>query len=238
MITNILFILLVYFAYIALWLVINIIAYSLSLVTKKKQIQNILSGISIGVIGILNFGIGISLLIFTISLFLKGEILWFIVMIFIGYKIITQFLALLQIPFILITGYFEEKIENIEFDEDYVTAEVLDESGNVLEKLEDDTVISRRLAKFFLANYLLLLGSYYIFPNYENKGLISNVLFSAIQVGVGAIFVGLFYVMYYRIKYGVFFPKDKRLLYISILKIELVILVALNLISFLGYLVL
>ena len=158
-------------------------------------------------------------------------------MIFIGIGIITQLLTLFQIPFMLITGYFEKKIESKELKENYVTAELLDDKGNVVQKLEDDTTISRRLAKFFLANYLLLLGSYYIFPNTENQGLISNALFSAIQVGVGAIFLGLFYVIYYRIKHGTFFPEDKRLLYISILKIELIILVALNLVVLLVYLI-
>ena len=170
---------LVYISYLFIWFVVNLIAYFIAIAFKKPMVMSVFVGLAVIVVQILNFGIGIGLLIYTISLLLDGQFLWFLVMIFIGMGLISGILGFLQMPFMLIPGYFAEKIEATDLEEDAVLGEILDKDNQVVDISEGGTSLKTRFAKYFLAIYVYNLVYLVISPSQRENFNSRNISFDA-----------------------------------------------------------
>lgn len=169
---------------------------------------------------------GVGMFIWLISLLVQGEFIWFVLLLFFGIGLITQFLSFLQMPFLLINAYFIDKIESIDFDEDVVTAEILDENNEVIGLIEGDTKISLKLATYFVIFFLFNLMDMVLFPP-ENQTIqtADYLITPTLKVLGGTFFLGLPYGLYRKVKHGSFFPYDKRYFFINIWKFWLILLV-------------
>lgn len=224
----------VYILYLFIWFVINLVAYFSSIAFKKIVIINTFVGLTVIVVQLLNFGLGIWLLLYTFSFLFSGQFIWFFIMIFIGIGFILGVLRYLQMPFMLIPIYFAEKVEKIDFDEDTVVGEILDKDNRVIDISEGETSLKTRFAKYFLAFYAYNLIYILIFPG-EREGLatfdyITKPLF---QIIGSTLLIGLPYGIYRKIKYKAFFPRDKRYFLIQVWKLSLYIFIPLSIVVFL-----
>lgn len=217
----------VYIAYLVIWLIINTIIYFLAVAMKSSVLVNILMGIGTVGIYIFNFILGIGLLVFTFSLLLNGEILWFIVMIFFGMGLISGLLSYLQMPFLFVSGYFSEKIEKTDFKSDVVTGEILDEHNKVVGKVEGDTTISVRLARYFVAFYIFNLLSILTSSQPYPVGALDWITKPFFQIASSTLIFGIPYIIYHKIRHKTFFPEDKRYFFIKVWKICLYIFIPL-----------
>jgi len=222
--SEILILIIVYLAYLFVWFVINLLAYFISLTLKKRAIIEGLASTSVIVVYILDFIIGLLLLWWAISTLLAGQFLLFLFLIIFGIGLISAFFGYLQLPFVFVSGYFSEKIGQLDFKEDVATAEILDEQDRVVDIIEGDTIISIRLAKYFLAFYGLNLIALIIFPA-EREGLLllDYITKPFTQIIGGTIIVGLPYSIYHRVRHKSFFPKDKRYFLIQVWKLSIYI---------------
>lgn len=222
--TNILIGLIVYLGYLFVWFVVNLLAYFVSLALKKRGIIDGLASISVIVVYVLDFIIGLLLLWWAISTLLSGQFLLFLFLILFGIGLISAFFNYLQLPFVFIFGYFSDKIGQIDFEENVTTAEILDEQDRVVDVTEGDTTIAIRLAKYFLAVYGLNLIWLLISP-VEHEGLLplDYITIPFTQIIGGTIIVGLPYSIYHRVRHKSFFPKDKRYFLIQVWKLSIYI---------------
>lgn len=147
----------VYLAYLLIWLIINIVAYFLSLVFKTRKIVEILAMLAIVILWIFNFLLGIGLLVYAISVLLSGQILWFLILIFFGIGLISGLISYLLLPFVLITTYFAQKIEDINLDEDIILGEILDENDKVIGKAGMKKLFMKNKHNLIIALFLLLI---------------------------------------------------------------------------------
>ena len=147
-------------------------------------------------------------------------------MIFIGIGLISGVLGFLQMPFMLIPGYFAEKMENMDLEEDTVAGEILDKDNKVIDISEGETSLKTRFAKYFLAVYALNLTSLIIFPlEREGLALFGYVTKPFFQIISLTLIVGTPYGIYRKIKHKAFFTKDKRYFLIQVWKISLYIFI-------------
>lgn len=224
---------LVYFAYLIVWAIINLIAYFASIAFKKRAIMVVILGFSVIVVQLLNFALGIGLLGIGITLLINGEFLWFILYFLFGLGIIGGILGwvvtLLQFPFIAVPSYFAEKAENLEMEEDIETAEIVDDKGKVLDRIEGNKIISTRLAKYFIAFFILNFISILLSrEDRESMLLLDWVSTPFLQIIGGTLIFGIPYAIYYKLKYKSFFPKDKRYFFIQVWRLNLMILIPLG----------
>lgn len=221
-----------YFGSLLVWSIICLLTFSISFVFKVPVLMKGLSGIASFVYGILQFIIYIYLLI---NIWGYG-FLWFIFMIFIGLSLFSTLINLLQIPFVIIPAYFLVKLENLDNEEDVVRAEVIDNKGNIIDIIEDDTSINKRLVKYYLGLYFILLLGILIFPVERQTTLwweyITRPFFQSLS---GTLFFGIIYGLYRKIKFKSVFTQDKRLFFIKLWRFlcifDLIFLVALLLFS-------
>jgi len=226
----------VYIILLLIWLVINVVFYALSLVSKKAVFA-----IPFGLNAVVNYIIQIYFLIIY-PLYLIWQIivakawLFLILFFFLGsliigfYQMIVSFLIT---PFGFITYYFSEKsahkMDEAEQDKDVVAGEILDEKGKVIGTTEPDSMISVRMAKYFLGVYFMGVGYLVLFP-VEREGIIwwGYITKPFVQIITYTLFVGGFYIIFHKLKYKSFFPKDKRLFYIRVWKTTLFIFIPLG----------
>jgi hypothetical protein len=197
----------VYVAYLLLWVVVNFLVYFISIFFKRPAIYQTLAGISIVVAYIANFLIGLALLWYGITLILDGRFLAFVFYFLIGSTIATFLIKIIQVPFYIITGYLSERLDEKNFDT--IDAELVedDESDSVVKK---DMKNSEELAKYFLLLYGIQILSYFIGENPRDGlrwgdfilqpffGIVSFTLLIGIPRGV-----------YSKLRHGVFFGGDK-----------------------------
>jgi len=215
----------IYLSYLILWLVINLLAYFISLAFKKPSILAVVNSISFFVVSLLNWGIGLALFVYAISLLFQGEILWFLFMIIIGISVLTWLLNLIQFPFYFISAYFMEKIDTFDFEE-VKNSDIIHASNTFNFKSTDaNTHLSIRAAKYFLIFYMLNLSSLLVeqFTGGEKYGLIGLIELPFIQIISGTLIIGIPYSIYHKLRYKRFLPKDKRCFFISVWKLSLII---------------
>lgn len=212
---------LAYLGYLFFWFTINLVVYFVSLSLKKPKIFEVLAGLSIGIIYIFNFLVGLWLLWIGIKLLLDGQWLWFLLYIFIGASIFSWLLALIQMPFNFILVYFSTKMEEKNFNENIVSAEILDKDGGVIGKtIEGDTAISVRMAKYFSILYLIgLINILFISSEGENTIWFGYITKPFSDVVFLTLIIGFVYIIFHKIKNKSFFPKDKRYFFIKVWKI-------------------
>lgn len=221
--TIILFIL-IYLSYLLIWFTINLVAFFLAIVTKRPSVFGWISGISQLILWILNFLVGIWLLVFDVGLLMGGQILGAIIFFFIGIGAILSFINWLQIPFIFIAAYFSEKVGSTDFNENVASAEILDKDNRVMAKLEGDTTISVRLAKYFLVFYAFNLAFMFLYPDRRRSyGLTDFITSPFLQIIGGTLIIGIPYLVYHKIRYHTFLPEDKRYFFISVWKLALIV---------------
>lgn len=234
MLVNLFYLLLSYLSLVFLWFVINTICYFFSIALKKPTISNTVSGLSVFLLYLLNFLIGIYLLIYSLFLLINGEFLWFLLYIFIGIGIFSWVIGLLQLPFTFIASYYMTKIEDFNFVEDIATAEVLDANNKVVSIIEGDTTISVRLAKYFSGLFMFNLISLLLGP--ERDTYVNNwsdyLIKPFIWILSYSVIVGIPYLVFRRIKYKRWLPEDIRLFFISVWRITLYIFIPLFLFSY------
>lgn len=219
---QLLYVIIVYLVYLLLWGVVCTLAYSLTLIFKRKSILEWFVGIATLVAHIINFVIGIWLLIYTFSLLFDGQILWFLAMIFFGIGLVAQVFSILQLPFFAIPAYYSHKIEHTNMDEDIVIGEIIDENNKVVGTTEEGTFSkSRRLALYFSIAYLLNLFSLYLsqedYPGYKwGDYILTPFLWLFSQV----IFLGIFVGIINKLKRQKFFHNGFKSTLTTILKVS------------------
>lgn len=219
----------VYVSYLLIWGLICLLSFALALVFKKPAIMHAVTGITQLIVGLLNFLIGGWLLIYAFSLLFSGQILWFIVMIFIGIGIVTWFLSLIQMPFTIIPMLFSQKIEDIEKESDVVKVEILDEHHKVVGVIEGEKAIDRRLAIYFIVVYGLNLLSIFMSPTGNSDYLWGDYLLSPfLWIISEVLFFGFIIGIYQKIRRGKFFYPRKKVFLVTTLKINAIILVILS----------
>lgn len=125
----------------------------------------------------------------------------------------------LMFPYYFISAYFREEVEKIDFDENVVSGEVMNEEGEVVGVVEGDAEIYSRMGKYFMALYGLGLVSLLIFPlEREGLGLGGYIMKSFYEVIWGTLIFGIAVLVYRKFKYKHAFPNDKRYLLIDIWK--------------------
>lgn len=219
---QILYALVAYLAYLILWGVVCTLAYSLTLIFKKKSIMEWFVSVASIIANIINFIVGIWLLIYTFSLLTSGEFLWFLAMIFFGIGLVTQVFSVLQLPFYAIPVYFSHILEQADMNEDIVIGEILDENNNVIGTTEEGEFSkNRKLALYFSVAYLLNLLSLYLnqgdYPGYKwGDYILTPFLWLFSQV----IFLGIFVVIINKIRKRKFFYNGFKSTLISTLKVS------------------
>lgn len=226
---NVLILVLVYISYLIIWGVVNLIAFTLSLVFKRPQITKVVSSLSQVVYYLLSFGLGIGILIFTISLLLSGQIFYFILMLIIGISIVTGAFSLLQMPFLLIPTFFESKLEAIESEPDFEKAEILDKDNKIISVIEPEKGLNRKLALYFIFVYFLnlfsLIKNRSEYPNYLfGDYIVSPFLWTLSTTLFFGVIIGIFNLIRHK---KFFFPR-KKIFLIKVLKTSTIVLAILT----------
>jgi hypothetical protein len=231
---NFLLFIIIYISLLIVWFTINIVFYFLSVLLKKKTLTDLLARLSIIALYIVNTLIGFYLVFLMITFFLSGQWLFFVLLFFFGVGLISGLASFIQIPFVVISNYFAEKFESIDFDENIERAEILDEKNKVVDILEGETVIKTKLAKWFIALYGLGVISLIISP-IERKGLMGGGFITKpfFQIISTTLIIGLPYGIYRLIRYRNFFPNDKRYFLIETWKISVYLTLFLMILIFL-----
>jgi len=218
--------LLVLFLYTLIWFVINLVLYFLSVALKRPVILQSFHGVAMLFLWLYNGLLGLGLLWFGVSLFLGHQFFWLLVYIIFGVSLIGGLFNILTMPFMLIQSYFASKLESFNFNEDIVRAEILDEKNNVVGISEGNSSISVRLAKYFIAFYLVNLFSLMVFPDDERTYQWGDYLLTPFfQIIGGTLIIGVPYMIYHKIRYKTFFPSERRYFLIKMWKVWIVIFV-------------
>lgn len=202
-----------YLGYVLIWGIVNLIAYALTLAVNKPAIMHAVTGVSFLAFALLGWMIGLSVFWYMITLLFSGQFLWFIFMLFFGVSLFMGVIGLLQMPFILVSGYFTEKVENMP------TKEIIDGNTIVIEGDSDDTVNSQ-LATYFLIVYIINLLSVLIntedYPMWQWGDYIA---WPVIWVFTQAAFWGVIVGIYMKLRYGKFWYPTKKKMMITTLKV-------------------
>lgn len=215
----------IYLGLLITWFIINLVLYFLAVVLKKRVFINAVYGLSAIVMILVNTIISLLIFIYMIILLFDGQWLQFILLFFIGGALIKGFFSFIQFPFVIISGYFSEKVGKLDFNENIEKAEIIDEKGKVVGVSEGNTTITRRLAMYFLLFYSLNIISELLGQSPESKyyGLRWFIETPFTQIIGGTIMIGIPYIIYHKLKYKSFFPSDKRYFFIQVWKLNLII---------------
>lgn len=232
---NILLFILGYLVLIIFWIVLVLLFYFLSFISKKNLVS-----IPVGFTYILSIAIQFMLIgyaLYTLWQIVSNREWWLLILAFVfGSFIIGMWQAiydLLLAPFKASAIYFLEKVEKTDFGENTVVGEVLDKDNKVINISEGETSLKTRFAKYFLLFYAFNLIYILIYPA-ERAGLapFDFVIKPFFQIISSTILIGFPYGIYRKIKYKSFFTKDKRYFLIQVWKISLYIFIPLAIILF------
>jgi len=220
--------------YILLWLVINLLAYYVSIALKTKKIFLLFENLASFVYFIFNFLLGIVLIWIGISLLINGHFVWLAVYLFIGASLISFIIRLFQFPFVFLTVYFSNKLREADFNENIATAEVIGDDGKVIKTIEGDTAVLVRMAKYFILLYVINLLSIFIGPEKSAGWKWGDyILWPFVWLISESIVIGILYLAYHKIRHRKFFPENKNYYFIQVWKICFYILLVLSLPIFL-----
>lgn len=223
MLNQLLLLALVYVGYLFVWGIINLLAFAFSVAFKKPVILNAVLGISALAVQLVGFVVGIGILWFVVSLLLNGQFLWFIFMLFIGIGLLSGLLGFLQMPFILISGYFASKMEDTSQSSGI---EVVGENNETF-KVQSDDSVNQKLAIYFLAVYgLNLLSVLMNTEDYPTWQWGDYIAWPVVWVFSQAIFFCLIIGIYMKLRHGKFWYPTKKQMMISTLKATTIVLVA------------
>ena len=232
---NILFFVIGYVSLIVIWLVFSTVLFALSFVFRKN-----LSAIPVGITYIISFIIQLGIIIYSIyflwQLISHGEWLFLVLALIFGGFLIGwwQFIyQLLLMPFLASAAYFLDKVDNTNFKDATLMGEVVDDKGHVANAVESDFSVSRRLAIWFSVAYFLNLFSLIInrgnYPTYKWGDFITTPFLWMISY---TLFIGIFLVLYYKLRKGKFFYGGKKYFLASNLRVQSIILICLSVLYF------
>lgn len=222
----------IYLLLLIIWGIVCLIAYALSIVARKPIIIKTISGITqiIGYIFYLIFGI--YLLYFGVQLFFLRQFLWLFFYILFGSALFGGLGNLLLMPFIAIPLFFSENVSKALKEDDFVKAEILDENDKVIGITEGSGVINRRLALYFIIDFLIHL--LYIFSHPQSYKMIAwwDYLITPIFFMVQNILLfGIFVLLFNKIKHNAFFGRGKLTTLISIYKVDIIITIGMQILA-------
>lgn len=217
---NILYFVLIYISIVFFWFVVSTLAYFFALIFKKTAVVSFVTGVGLIIQYIANLVLGLLLIWQGITYLIHGEILQLVVYILIGAGLISWLYGFLQLPFTLITTYYIDRIERLDFNEDIATAELLDEKGKVIKKIEGDTSISIRMAKYFIALYLLNLLTMFISQSKPETGYkwADYITLPFVWIISSSLILGIPYLLIHKIRHKQWFTDDKRLFFTTLWK--------------------
>jgi len=226
----VLYILALYIGLVLTWAVINLLGFFISLIFKSDKVIGTIAAIAYLISWIVNFFLGLSLLYLFIPIWDHFGIIGVVVYFLIGMSIIGTIMgsavAIINVPFVGIPTYFADKFEKIKHEEDILDAEVIDDKGKVINKIESNKKITRRVAKYFLWFYLLNVIGIWMYPEYRIGYQWGDyIVMPALQIMFITIVVGFFYALFHKITNKTFFPKDRRIFFISVWKIAIIIII-------------
>lgn len=221
---TLLIVLIAYLSYLLTWFTINLLAYYISIVFKKKIVLTSVLGLTFLIIVFLEWGISGLLVFYAISLLFGGKFLAFILLVFFGIGLVQIGLNYIKMPFIVISYYFLDKLEDYDLDEQIERGEILDEKGRVIGVVEGESSINSRLAKYFLLLYIVSLLDIILWPDIGKSYLWGDFIVTPFLKIISATIVfGPFYAVYHKIKFQSFLPKDKRYFLINTWRLSLVV---------------
>ncbi len=219
-----LIIIIIYLSYFLLWFIINLLAYYISIVFKKKTILAAIFGLSYLVVDFIEWGILGLLIFYAIHFLFSGKFIAFILLFFFGIGLTQRFLNLIKLPFIMISYYFLNKLANFDFNEQVERGEILDEKGRVIGIIEGESSLNTRLAKYFLLLYIVNLSEIILFPEVRKGFMWGDFIATPFFKIISAIIIfGTLYSIYHRIKYQSFLPQDKRYFLINTCRLILIV---------------
>jgi len=206
-----------FISYLVFWFALNVLAYFISIVFKSKKPIQMVTGLGMVILYLLNFAIGIWMIWIGLNMLFEGEIFWLIVYILIGASILSYIFSFIQMPFIFITVYFSEKIEDIDFNETATRVDILNEKGEIVARTERGSESLSRMAMYFVILYgLNLFHALFISPDTESVGWgfyivnpFSGVVFMSLVTGVP-------YGIFNKINNKPFFTRDKKDFFVDI----------------------
>ncbi|MCM8787532.1 MAG: hypothetical protein NC935_05705 [Candidatus Omnitrophica bacterium] len=220
---TLLIVLIAYLSYLLLWFIVNLLAYYISIVFKKKAVLFFIFGLTSLIVIFLEWGTFGLLFLYALSLLFSGKFLAFIILFFFGIGLVQMGLNSIKMPFVFISYYFLTKLANFNLEEQIEKGEILDEKGKVIDVIEGETTISTRLAKYFLLFYGVNLLEIIIFPDARKGFLLGDFIVVPIfKIIGGTIIFGLLYSIYHKIKFHSFLPQDKRYFLINTWRLNLV----------------
>lgn len=212
-----------YIFLILIWGLINLLLFSGSYVLRKN-----LSNLSLTLTYIINFIVGIYTFgywIYICWLILKANFLLFLFLfIFFGFLYLNflYFLNnLLLLPFNFISAFFYTKIEELkskpkeEYEVEYISPE-----GKIIDKLESEELINKKLAKYFLLVYFLNLLSIFFSNSSINYSFSDYILMPFYWLILPSFIIGIVLILINRIKHGSFLYKGIKNLLINTFRIE------------------
>lgn len=206
----------IYLIYLLTWATICFIGYLISIVMQKIVVMKAIYGLSTAVVYILYFLIGIYCLIIAWNL-LFSNFIYFLLFVFFGGAIIGIVMNFITMPFLLISGYFVELLENKFTPED---TKKISKKSNKSEKETITLSVLLLMSYFITLIYNVTIGS--INQSYSWIGhILGPVLLIGIFIIISLIVGGL----YNMVRHEKFYPKGKKRTIINTLKVYIIITV-------------
>ncbi len=206
--------LVIFVLYLLIWTIICFIGYLISLVLQKAAVMKTIYGLSVVVMNILYFIVGIYYLYVAWGLFFSN-FLHFVLFVVIGGYLIVIAMSLMTTPFMLISGYFTELLdEKLSKESNYKTSKKD-------KKNDKDTItlsVLLLMSYFITLIYNVTVGS--INESYSWGG---HIIGPALAIGVFIIIGLLMGGLYNMVRHEKFYPKGKKRTVINTLKVYVVI---------------
>lgn len=229
----------IYIFFLITWVIINLLFFALTILFRKSFFY-----IPFAINYLINWMIQIYFIIYPLYLLwqivLSRQWLLLIVALVFGGFVVSFWVSIMDfliMPFNLTTVFFSEKSgekmqkKNEEFDYEYVAP-----NGEVTAKFESEDKTNKKLAKYFLLDYGVNLLFILTHPNqYPVNGLFYYIFTPAFFLIQAMIFFGLLFGVYFYIRHRKFFYPNKKLFLVKIFKVDLIILVGMQLLALIIY---
>ncbi len=232
-------IILIYFLVLIVWLVLNLVVFAISYLLRRS-VSSILLIINM----VINFVIYITFAFWGLFLYWNALInkqwLLFVILLIIGSFVIGFYqiiVTLILMPFSLISSYFTGKTENykntkrVEYQAEYLSPE-----GKVMDTIESDDLINKKLATFFLLDFFGHLVYLLLHPQqYKMYGLWDYIFTPFFFLLQDILFFILMVLIFNRFRHGRFIYLSWRSVITQTLKLDFFLTLGIQILAIILY---
>lgn len=237
--TGIINFVLIYIFLLLVWSILNLILFCVSILFRKN-----LSSISLVLSVLLDNGIQLFLFgyaLYILWLIIKAHewLLLIFALVFGGFilGLWQTIYGLLLSPFNMVSFFFTSKFEDInQRREEEFVGEYISPEGKVIDKFESEARLNRRLAKYFIADYLVNLLYILTHPQqYKIYGWADYIFTPAFFMLQMMIVFGLIIGIYNMIRHKKFIYPDKKSYLIKVFKFDIITLIGIQVLATILY---